>query len=443
MKSFLFFLFFCFYLSVFSQNLVVDTILISGNKSTQDFVIRNELPVMPGDTVKKSELTKIKVLIHDNVFNTGLFNYVYVYDSILPSNRIILKVRVEERWYIWPYPILEHADVNFTNFLLGEHWNRVNYGAMLMWYNFRGRRDFLKVKFREGYKKQYGVAYLNPYLFKTRKFAYYLELNLNKWNEIPIDIAGNKLVYVAGDASLYNDLHAGGFFSYRPTLFSSFYLKMNLHDARLNLPESAGGQRIKYGDYELSYVLDKRNITYFPTSGFFFSVSSSLRSENNGQITKTFFRLLKVDMRKYYEFGNKWYPSFRFFFNDFNAGNKLTVLNLDYLTSNNIRNYELYVLPMRAAFQTELKYNLVPVKIKKLNFIKSDKFNKPFFSIYTGVYADVGYRTSCCGITGEKYLYSAGISLYFVTYYDKLIRVAAGINSFNENVVSIDFVASF
>ncbi len=397
---------------------------------------------MPGDTIEKSELPKIETLIHDNVFNTGLFNYVYVTDSI-SQNRLVLKIRVEERWYVWPYPILEHADINFTNFLLGEHWNRVNYGVMLMWYNFRGRRDFLKVKFREGYKKQYGIAYMNPYLFKTRKFAYYLEFNLNKRNEIPVSVKNGKLVYASAATELFDDLHAGGFFSYRPTLFSSFYLKINFHDTRLNLPDSAGRERIKYGDYELFYLLDKRNIKYFPTSGFFFSVSSAVRSESTGAEAKTFFRLFDVDVRKYFDLGNKWYPSFRFFYNNFNGGNDFTVLNLDYLAYSNIRNYDLYVMPVRAAFQTELKYNLVPVKIKKLNFIKSYKFNKPFFSIYTGVYADAGYRTDCCGITGENYLYSAGISLYFVTYYDKLLRVAAVINSFNEYVVSVDFVMSF
>jgi outer membrane protein assembly factor BamA len=423
---------------------VIDTVLIAGNRTTKNFVIRNELPVASGDTIKKSDLEDLKILIHDNVFNTGLFNYVYVEDSILPQNKLLLKVRVEERWYVWPYPILEHADINFTNFLFEENWNRVNYGIMLMWYNFRGRRDMLKVKFREGYKKQYGFTYLNPYLFKSRKFAYFLEFNLNVRNEIPVKVAFNRLVYITGN-NLYRDWHVGGFFRFRNNLFSSFYLKMNYHNANINYSDSNLVHNFQYNDIELSYVYDRRNIKYFPTEGFFFLASSSTRLNQKEQGTRTFVRLLDIDFRKYFNMGSKWYSSFRLFYNNLFYQDKLAVFDMDYLTSNNIRNYEIYILPMTVAIQSELKYNLVPLKIKKLNFIKSYKFNKPFFSVYTGLFADAGYRLQNINSQNDdyKFLYSAGISLYLVTYYDKLVRVAAGINSFKEYVLSVDFVASF
>jgi len=435
----------CFALQAQQSVFQVEKIIIKGNKTTKDFVILNELPVKEGDTVSAVYLDKLKTVVHDNVFNTGLFNYVYVSDSILGNHRLILKIRVEERWYIWPYPILEHGDINFTNFLLGENWYRVNYGMMLMWYNFRGRRDYLKLKVRKGYKQQYGFMYHNPYFLKNRDFSYSIGANFNIRNEIPGGISDDHILkYISSPDQIYKNYYAGFSLGYRPDIYNFFTLSFSYNNSLFNavvcdsVCSFSRDTEHQYGDLFLSYTLDRRNIKFYTTKGYYLSMFSDFRSQRNG-LSGFFLRYAKLDVRKFTELGRRLFLSNRFFANRlFVSNDNFLITDLDYWTGNNIRGFPVYAYPVNLAFQSSIKYNVLPQKVMKLNFIKSYKFNKPFLSVYAGMFADAGYCTDTNDV-----LYSYGLTLEVITYYDKLLRIETGFNSMKNPFVSIEFVAAF
>ena len=79
-----------------------------------------------------------------------------------------------ERWYVWPNPIFELSERNFNvwwhDFKANNYsdFSRVNYGLFLVWENFRGRNELLKMKYRRGFKEHYLFNYEIPYFNKKK-----------------------------------------------------------------------------------------------------------------------------------------------------------------------------------------------------------------------------------------------------------------------------------
>ena len=109
------------------------------------------------------------------------FNFVDFTPIIKKSEVDILKVT--ERWYVWPYPIFEISERNFNVFWDSlrhsnfQDFSRLNYGVFLNWYNFRGRNELLKIKYRKGYKEHYLFEYDIPYLNQEKHGVQYLKQN--------------------------------------------------------------------------------------------------------------------------------------------------------------------------------------------------------------------------------------------------------------------------
>jgi len=138
----------------------------------------------PGDTIYKERLELYIQKSKDNLFNTSLFNFITINTLEESTNFISIFIMVEERWYLWPYLILEQADRNLSSFLNEKDWSRINYGLMLVKYNFRGRRETVKVKIRLGYKEQFQLFYQVPNFINSKKHGIYTELNWFRMKEV-------------------------------------------------------------------------------------------------------------------------------------------------------------------------------------------------------------------------------------------------------------------
>ncbi|HAW58040.1 MAG TPA: hypothetical protein DCX03_03330, partial [Bacteroidales bacterium] len=80
-----------------------------------------------------------------------------------------------------------------------------------------------------------------------------------------------------------------------------------------------------------------------------------------------------------------------------------------------------------------------------LKKIKSEKFSKFYYAFYLNLFSDIGYSKSWSQLTptglNNRLLYSAGLGLDFVTYYDKVLRVECTLNHKGEAGVYIHFMA--
>ncbi|HEX9614404.1 MAG TPA: POTRA domain-containing protein, partial [Bacteroidota bacterium] len=130
--------------------ILVRSIRIEGNETTKEFVIRREMKTAPGDTLDARRLT------HDEerIYSLGLFNRVGI-EPVVVGNQADLLVRVHERWYLYPFPVLGFKYRDFNN---------LYYGIGVIHNNFRGRNERLIFSVAFGFDRWIQLTYRNPKL---------------------------------------------------------------------------------------------------------------------------------------------------------------------------------------------------------------------------------------------------------------------------------------
>jgi outer membrane protein assembly factor BamA len=200
---------------------IVSGISISGNKITKEKIILKELTFTTGDILSPKKLTESCQRSRENLLNTALFNFVNISHVESEGAGTKVYISVIERWYIWPAPIFEHAERNLGAFIHNPDWNRINYGGQIFWYNFRGRREQLKLKARFGYKEQLEFLYEKPNFGKNQKHGINFTLNQTRQHEVNVFSENNKPVYIRNENSYLAEVFNPYFiYSYRNSLYS-------------------------------------------------------------------------------------------------------------------------------------------------------------------------------------------------------------------------------
>ena len=130
--------------------------------------------------------------------------------------------------------------------------------------------------------------------------------------------------------------------------------------------------------------------------------------------------------------------------------------NKAYLTLNALgyedylRGYEYYVINGNNyyLFSQLVRWNFIPKKILKLPFLPWEKINKIHYCAYLGAFFDGGgiygnEKITINNTMSDQFLYSYGLSLDLVTYYDKMIRIELATNKMKETGVFIEFQKYF
>jgi len=446
----------CFSL-VFSQgneNVIVSNINITGNKVTKEKIILRELLFELGDTINLSDLDSLTLLNQENLENTSLFNFVTIENTIVAGN-LNVKINLVERWYIWPIPILEHADRNLSSFFHNGDWSRINYGMFLAIENFRGRKESLRFKVRIGYKEQYGVAYDIPGIDKNQKHGIGIETSYFRQKELPYQTKNNQLDYYQ-DFSNYSKFHYRLTFKYRyrSNLYNyhRFYVQYNnaivSDSVAIKNPDYLGDGRryLQYMKLQYSYTLDRRDIQYYPLSGYYLNATLSNRGlffkETNITELETNFRWYQPIFKRLF-FGQKITGKIA---NDYNQEYFL-IEGLGY--ANNIRGYEYYVIDGNnlVLFNQNLKFALLPKKVFNVPFVPWSQFNKSFLAIYLNAYFDLAYvdnkYTYETNYMTNSWQYGYGFGIDFVTYYDMVFRLEYSLTKYNQKGIYIHMSAAF
>ena len=94
-----------------------------------------------------------------------------------------------------------------------------------------------------------------------------------------------------------------------------------------------------------------------------------------------------------------------------------------------VRGYEYYVIDGQDFWlsKTVIKYSLIQKTNFDIPYVKMKQFNKAHYSLYLGLFSDMGYvidkQTNQENSLSNSFLWGNGISLDYVTYYDKLLRI--------------------
>ncbi len=281
---------------------IVDSIKITGNEITEEFIILRELTFNVGDTLTQS----LSFYNRERVYSLGIFNQVHFNPSRIDSINI-LNIAVEESWYIYPIPYLE---------LKGDNSDRLSYGVYLRLKNFRGRNEDLTALIAFGYDPSFYLSYYNPNIIGTENIFFGSTVgysDISNKSQTAANLYGQNfsqkyinIHLLAGKRfDLFNRLYVSGGFSYIETPF--FIPGISASNDRID----------NLVDIGIGYIHDTRDLSQFPKDGIYSSLNYTLKGFGIDDIN---YSVASFDFREYRKvFGElitKWRFTSRFTFGD-------------------------------------------------------------------------------------------------------------------------------
>ena len=445
-----------------NQNIItISNIKITGNKVTKEDVILRELEFSKNSSFSSVNLKQKIEDSKQNLVNLKLFNFIEI-KPIVKGDDIEITIDVIERWFLWPYPILEISERNFNSW-----WNefqtsnysdfsRLNYGIFLNWENFRGRNELLQFKIRKGFKEHYLFSYQVPYFNKKQTIGINANLQLFRRKKTFYTTENDALLYYTNNNKFTTkDYEFNTEFLYRKDVHNTHHLKFHYFlsnvDAEIIIrnPKYLNNGTNLSGSYsKLTYQFtnESRDYIEYPLEGYYVHLEGSKylngsspinhfefigQAEHHLQLKHRFF-LGSSFKSKWSSYGYQpYFVQEGFGFDDY------------------VRGYEYYVIDGQDFWlsKTVLKYALIEKTNFDIPYVKMRQFNKAHYSLYLGVFSDLGYmfdnQNSESNNLSNSLLLGNGISLDYITYYDKLLRIEFSINHLGEKGVFLHFSNPF
>ena len=434
-----------------AQSFYVADVQLSGNKKTKDQVILREMSLHKGDSITSERLLRILNECKENLNNLALFNYVDLThgpdaDNPDDNDRICLHVKVEERWYTWPLLNVMLEDRNISAWLKDADLQRVTFEFGINSYNLFGLNHNLVAGLMVGYQQAINLHYKNIALGSSNKHFLNagLSLSMSRHANI-ITKEDSPLPLKVKDDFLTQGLQWYVNYSYRPHVravhnVNFSYAHTKLADTVLALnPHYWGSNDTERLNLDLQYFfrVDERDYSPFPTKGFYLKTGARFYFSNNWAIR---YIQANANAQYYLPLHERWF-----------AGGKITAgtsaknaraYTLDRALGygeNVIRGYEYHVVDGQhfASFNGSIFYKIMPKKVIVINWLSAlSKFNKIHFTLYAHAFFDMGaafhsYPDSFNRLSNQ-FLYSTGLGLDLVTYYDIILNVNYSINKQGE-----------
>jgi len=356
---------------------------------------------------------------------------------------------------------LNHTDRNFSEWWRTKDLSKLEYGFGLKVNNFRGMGESIEVKYRIGNFTKYELEYGGIHLDKERRHLLSLKATYIAQSNLPWVIESNKqIILKSGDKLLTSKLFAFKY-KYRKGYFNSHSIGFGFSDYKiadtiLHLnPYFFGADSLRQRYFTIGYEFtrDTRDSYFYPKTGYLFSAGINKKGVgilpdeyNSINVSFQLFAYRKF-IERFYGASGVWFSS-----NSNNDPVFFSQTGLGYLQF--VRGYEYYVANGNQAllFKSLLKFELLPVKVINLHIWpirKAHQFNRVPLEIYSNVFFDAGYVHDKSVIYKQynntlvnKLMYSTGIGIDFVTYYDKILRFDYSFNAMGENGLFIHWKAA-
>jgi len=425
---------------------VVGQIFISGNRITRGYIIERELPFKSGDSVTLQQIIRYFSESREHLINTRLFNDVKVSLKEFRGYTIDVNIEVKERWYIFPLPYIRPVDRNFTAWAeTGFSLKRLDYGLKYSQYNFTGRNDNLRIWLITGYSREIEMAYDHPNAGKNLVHGFGGGFLLSGLQELNVITTKNQQVFINRD-SIPN---TGRFlqtrqtyslrYYYRPAIRTRHFFRLSFNQLRIDSsvlvynPNYFLNHKLAIFYPEFSYTMNYNNIDYvpYPTHGFLFEggiLQRGLTSDlNMTQLLGKTYEAFSFAPKMYFvsqNYGVLRIPFKQPFYNQQLLGYG------DYY----MRGLEKYVVD---GIGLLLARNTVMRELASFNvpFLKHTSHDHIPFRIYAKTYVDLGYVLNKYynqNSLQNTMLYSGGIGIDIVTFYDFVFRTEFSINQLGE-----------
>jgi len=457
--------------TIIYQHVKITGVTITGNKLTKERIITRELDFKIGDSLQtffkgahpdfttkryapadSSELKLKLQYSRENIINTKLFLTNDLTLEQIDSNRYNLKIDVNERHYWWIFPVIKINAPNFNEWLRDPDWSSVSMGLFFSHNNLWGLgHQFSAVGF---YGKSYtfGLGYYIPWIGKGQKVGLRMGAAYQNLYSVEYGATENKrdMLY---EANSEQDIKVNASLNFRPGLYNYATLKLSgewvsISDSLLELnPHYLGDSAKSVSSISLyaDYYYDSRNSHSYPLKG------NLLR----GFIDKKGLGIISRDVDIFYygiDFHFYQTLSQKFYVAEMvkavsSSGEDYPFFYQQNMTEKKdfIRGYDLYTLQgdQMYYFRSNIKYELIKPNVKKTKpGEEKSKFKSLQYAFYLNAFADCGYVTNKYS-TGNPYdnkmLYSWGLGLDFVSYYDLVLRFEYAFTSIGTNGFFIAF----
>ena len=422
-------------------------IVINGNERTKNSIILRELPFGVDEAHPLDFITSKFYETQQRLMNTGLFRSVVVSLNSISGKDVLVRIDVEEKWYLYPLPFVRVVEGKFGKWWneKGRDLNQLNYGIRFTQNNATGRNDRIQLHVMNGYTKQLSLDYSGLYLDKDLKWYTNLALAYGKNREINYVTQNNKLVPFKNPSGYIRTFSRATLdLAYRPAIktrhtFSVGYFTDRIADTVYKLNRNFSNaplQRFVTVGYNLSYT-DLDFIPY-PTKGvlgdFTFSKVGFTPTMNLWQLSaktslfkpvgKSFFNLKLAGMVKL---------PFRqpFSQQDFIGRSDMF-----------LQGYEDYIIDGVAGGYTKLAFvhPVINTAIKVPNIAITKKLriiNPVPLKVYAKAFTNVGYvhnpNVTPANDLNNKMLYSGGFGLDIVAFTDLVVKLEWSFNQLGQN----------
>jgi outer membrane protein assembly factor BamA len=419
---------------------------VIGNKITKYSIITRELTFKECDLLDTVSLSAKIKQSRLNLMNTALFNFVAIH-YVVDDGEIFIYIKVTERWYVWPSPILEIPDRNANIWLQMRDITRLNYGAYVVWNNFRGRRETLQFVLRFGYSERYGVSYNIPNLGKHQRSGIGLSYGYSRNHEIGYKSVDNVLLFY-NDNNRYTrqEQFARIRYTYRKGIFNSQSLELRYNQTRVTdtivklAPNYTFNNKnnLEYLSLNYFFASDHRDYRPYPLKGWIYTLDVTQTGLGVLHDEDISFLKLESGLRYYNHFGRRFYGAYGIKGKCSRSAKQPYYVQRGLGYGDYLRGYEYYVIDGHhyAQFKSNIKYNLIKPGVIDFDYFKNDRFDKLSFAFYLNAFFDAGYVRDDLyyreNALNNEYLYSYGLGLDFVGYYDMVFRFEVARNRAKE-----------
>ena len=426
----------------------VHQIEIIGNKITKPYILLREIQFKQGDSITFSNLSYQLNLARQQVYNTTLFSEVSIVPVITSPSQMNIRVTVKERWYMYPLPQFQPVDRNLNEWLVKQHGDlsRVNYGIKFVDYNLTGRRDVLRIYLLNGYTKNLSFSYAQPFTNKALTNGFSIGAGYSKSKEIAYKTSfNNRLNFLKTNNYITNTSYISVGYSIRKAiktrqLFNITYTKASVNDSvvsKLYNPDYFKNSSTSKSFIDLAYTYqftDVNNVIY-PLKG----ITALLIVGKRGFGFTGGINMFSIEgvYNVYHDFNKNWFGSVQL------SGKIKLPFNQPYFNQKALGYGENYLRGMEYYVVDGAAYGLIKSTLKKklVSFsiplpIRSTYLSAIPFAIYAKSFADFGYaynKTIYETAFNNKLLYTGGVGIDIVTFYDIHFKLEYSFNQLSKN----------
>lgn len=443
-----------------NSTVYINSIKINGNNRTKGVIIYRELSFGVGDTLSQKQMQNKINESKRNLLNTPLFNFVNFEIKKDTLSKVDIIINVEERWYLWPQASIYYADRNFSNWLRNKDLTRTDLGLGFVKYNARGRNEKFSFYYVFGYDNEFIVRYNNVYIDKKRRHSVGAYFNYLRRKETGCIIENDKLKQVKlNDKYALTSFKIDFKYLYRKEIYNKHLVNFGFENRKLsdsllicNPNYTVNSESdISYFYLKYKFISDKRNSRIFPTKGYLLNLTIAKYGFSVFQKIGINSFYIKSEISKYSQLSERFSVTNHLTLKYKTENKNAFFLNSALGYTSNIRGYEYYVINGTQLVLTKhtFNYKLLSKKVIYLKRLAFKRFNKIHFTIYASVFADAAYVKNSNIIYNSNntlantLLYSSGISLNLLTYYDAFFRLDYSVNHLKESGFYFHLESSF